>query len=93
MKIALDYDGTYTLDPKMWLMFINTCFQRNHDVRILTMRYPHEIATMDRELLETKIDVIFTSRRAKKSFAIDKGFNADIWIDDMPEFLFTDAGG
>ena len=92
MKIALDYDGTYTCDPKMWLMFIATCKQRNHEVKIVTMRYPHEITSMDRALLETNIDIIFTSRNAKKPFALSKGFNPDVWIDDMPEFLFNDAG-
>ena len=33
MRIALDYDGTYTADPDLWDKFINSCRDK-HDVWI-----------------------------------------------------------
>ena len=42
MKIALDYDDTYTQDPELWLRFVKDALERNHDVRVVTMRFPFE---------------------------------------------------
>ena len=80
MIIALDYDKTYTVDPELWISFIETAQSRGHDVKIVTMRYPEE--TID----NVPCDVVYTSRQAKR-----KCFSADIWIDDSPHWIFEDA--
>lgn len=79
MIIALDYDGTYTADPMLWLPFIAMALQRGHRVVCVTMRYPEEAIDMPCE-------VVYTSRKAK---AI--AFKADIWIDDNPKWLLSDS--
>ena len=83
MRIALDFDGTYTADPYLWDRFIEMCRDR-HDIWCVTMRYPHEEA-------EISIPVIYTSRKAKKIYCEEKGIHFDIWIDDCPEWLFKDG--
>ncbi len=75
MRIALDYDGTYTRDPELWNNFIEKAKERGHEVVCVTMRYPTESITVPME-------VIYTSRKAKMEHA-----KADIWIDDQPHFL------
>lgn len=81
MKIALDYDGTFTVDPVFWLAFIHAAQRRNHTVKIVTMRYPFE------PIDPVPCEVIYTGRKAKRAFWPE----AHIWIDDMPELLFKDC--
>ena len=87
MRIALDYDGTFTEDPDMWEDFIQACEIRGHSVSIVTMRYDHE----DEHLLDFKIPIIYTGRRAKKVFCNLNKIFFDVWIDDSPEWLFNDS--
>ena len=90
MKIALDYDDTYTQDPELWLRFVKDALERNHDVRVVTMRFPFEGIGMDPRLLEL-VPVIFTERCAKKRVCFLQGFVVDVWIDDRPDFVLGDA--
>ena len=39
MNIALDYDGTYNRDLKLWDEFIFNAVERGHDIRIVTFRH------------------------------------------------------
>ena len=80
MLIALDYDKTYTVDPRLWDRFIHDAKTNGHIVKIVTMRYPHEMIT------DAPCDVIYTSRQAKA-----KVFRADVWIDDSPHWVYQDA--
>ena len=77
MLIALDYDGTYTADPELWDGFIRSATERGHTVKILTMRFPHE------PIENPPCEVVYTSRQPKYNH-----IPADIYIDDMPQFLF-----
>lgn len=79
MKYALDYDGTYTACPALWDGFIRAAEQLGHEVVCVTMRYPSEPISMP-------CRVIYTSRQAKA-----KHFDADVWIDDQPHWLFRDS--
>lgn len=80
MKIALDYDGTYTEDKELGRDFILMAQRRGHEVTIVTMRHAHEAIT------DAPCDVIYTSRQAKGKSCV-----ADIWIDDNPHWIFDDA--
>lgn len=84
MKIALDYDGTYTADPELWDLFIKNAHRRGHTVTIVTMR--HSI-----EKVHVMIDCIYTGRKAKKTYCENKNIKFDIWIDDNPEWLLVDS--
>ncbi len=79
MNISLDYDGTYSVDPVMWDEFIEIAKKHGHSVTCVTMRYPSE---------EVKIpcEVVYTSRNPKRDY-----FQADVWIDDMPQAVFYGA--
>ena len=41
MKIALDYDKTFTTDMRMWRAFIDLAKAYGHEVVCVTMRHPH----------------------------------------------------
>lgn len=87
MLIALDHDGTYTVDPDLWLMFVATAKQRGHQVFLVTMRYPHEMVDVDMRLLKLVDKTIPTSRAIKRPFLEGMGHRVDVWIDDSPEFI------
>lgn len=38
MKIALDYDETFTADPELWKPFVAHCKARLHEVKFVTAR-------------------------------------------------------
>jgi len=84
MKIALDYDGTYTANRYLWDKFADVCQYHEVELFIVTMRYPHEEITAD-------LPIIYTSRKAKKIYCEEKGIYFDIWIDDNPEWLFKNG--
>lgn len=90
MIIALDYDGTYTADPELWLKFVKDALCKGHSVLCVTMRYPHEGATMD-ERLKALIPIHFTSRQAKLAFMMDKQIIPTVWIDDNPGWIFHNS--
>ena len=93
MKIALDYDQTYSLDPWFWNQFIFLCECSGHDVRIVTIRDP-KLDRIDKlQELEKKVQVIYTNGVAKKWFLshFGEGFTPDIWIDDKPESILNNS--
>lgn len=82
MRIALDYDGTYTRDPKAWDKVISIFQEMGHQIECVTMRYPSEPIDMP-------IQIIYTSRQAKMKATQDNPY--DIWIDDNPAWIMTNA--
>lgn len=91
MNLSLDYDGTYTRDPALWDAVIKAFRMRGHKVFVITMRYESQGAYV-KEDLQGKVDKIyFTGHKAKQKFILEKGINIDVWIDDMPFFIYMDA--
>jgi hydroxymethylpyrimidine pyrophosphatase-like HAD family hydrolase len=89
--IALDYDGTYTEDSDLWREFITQARGRGHRVVCVTMRYEHESEQVVRQLAGRVDHIIFTGRRAKKPHMELLGLVPDVWIEDAPHWVFTDA--
>ena len=93
MKIALDYDNTYTLEPVFWLAFVMTAEMFGHEVRIVTIRDERYDRTEPLAQLERSLPVIYTRGVAKKWFLthFGEGFTPDIWIDDKPETILANS--
>lgn len=84
MRISVDYDKTYSADPKLFDEFIAIAKRRGHDVVCMTMRRPEEA-------IEMPCQVIYTSRRAKVLYAAEHSIKIDIWVDDAPHWLLSDG--
>ncbi len=85
MKIALDYDETFTAAPILWKMFIEFATQYGHDIKFVTYRdsrYNNDDICAD--AYDCKIDIIFTNGVQKQHV-----YQADIWIDDSPETVVS----
>ena len=91
MNLSLDYDNTYTRDPEFWDMFIMNAVQRGHKVYCVTMRTPAEGEEVRRDLSQKVEAIHFTSRRNKHDFMFDQKISIDVWIDDMPFFIYYNA--
>lgn len=90
MKIALDYDDTYTKDPDFWDQVIFLAKECHHKVYVVTNRLGEE---EDDEVLNIPIDVnriFFTEGSAKRKFMEDEGIEIDVWIDDEPRYIEED---
>ena len=91
MNIALDYDNTYTRDPILWNVFVANAIGLGHKVYCVTMRSPEEGLQVFHDLSGKVDGIFFTNRRAKKDFMFEQGISIDVWIDDMPFFIYSDA--
>lgn len=93
MKIALDYDGTYTLDPEFWNAVMARAKYNGHDVRIVTARDERFDRTPALIELEERVEVIYCRGVAKKWYLSHNGgdFQPDVWIDDKPESILANS--
>lgn len=93
MNIALDYDGTYTEDPNLWLRFVLDAQACGHGVYVVTMRYPSECedGMFDHRLKALGVPVVSTSRQAKAAACEALGIEIHVWIDDHPRAVHEDA--
>lgn len=91
MNISLDYDNTYTRDPKFWNDFCAMATDNGHTVYCVTMRTPSEGADVIASLQYRVSAIFFTSRKNKKDYMFSVGISIDVWIDDMPWFITNDA--
>lgn len=86
MRIALDYDGTYSADPEFWNGFIVSAHHRGHEVVCVTRRHESQAITMP-------CAVHYTDYWAKVPFVEQLGIKIDIWIDDEPKWLLHNEYG
>jgi hypothetical protein len=89
MIIAIDYDDTYTHDPRLWLGFIRSAQAAGHRVVCATLRYEAEGGDMCAQL-RSAVQVFFTGRKAKAAFLKAQGVEPHIWIDDSPAWIVHD---
>jgi hypothetical protein len=94
LKIALDYDATYTLDPPFWDEVILLIKHFGHEVFLLTYRDERYDWTDEMTHLEEvmEIPVYCTRGVAKKWWAEHFGpGKVDVWFDDNPASVFQNS--
>jgi hypothetical protein len=85
MRIALDYDQTFTVDEFFWRQVVDLAKQRGHSVSFVTFRKEagnNLDIIADAENL--KIPIVFCNYKQKASVT-----EADVWIDDSPRYIPT----
>lgn len=88
MIIALDFDGTFTLDPSFWTAFIGVATVMGHEVICVTARpETEEWPDSDLDALPETVHVYKTRLRPKRAFMDEVGVPVDVWIDDAPEMI------
>lgn len=89
--MVLDYDDTFTRDPKGWMGVAELLKMAGHEVIGCTMRYPSESGGIDARYLATCSHVYFSRRKAKRAYLASLNIFPHVWIDDTPEFIHFDA--
>lgn len=89
MNIAIDFDGTWSLDPWFWNRFAVNCAYHKHNLSIITRRElpttPHEIAYFRSwNHIPKEVEIYYSCGQFKRLFAESIGLKIDIWIDDEP---------
>lgn len=91
MKIALDWDETWTRDGPFWATVVAIAHKAGHHVRIVTFRYPHHCQDIYHELEQyglAGVPIIATGHNQKRAYcAQQEDFLPDVWIDDTPEYI------
>lgn len=92
LKIAVDYDDTYTADPELWYDFMRTAQDRGHKVFICTYRDDRYDVDAELSYLEVQFEIVYTRGVAKKWWCEQFGpGEVDIWIDDKPERIYENS--
>lgn len=81
MRIAIDYDGTFTRDPDLWRGFIQSAEEAGHHVVCVTSRDTDQP-------VQIPCDVIYAGMQPKGPLMARMEMMPDIWIDDHPERIF-----
>ncbi len=84
LLIALDFDGTFTADPKFWLFFARDAVVHGHQVITVTHRRETFENAQAMRNLGVNWPIIFAFDKPKKLAAIEAGYAVDVWIDDNP---------
>jgi hypothetical protein len=81
MRIALDYDDTFTLDRTSWRKAVKI-LQMNPSTSVTFVTSRSKRGKNDDIIYDANamgIDIVFCDRKPKQEC-----FNADVWIDDTP---------
>lgn len=85
MRIAVDFDGTFTANESLWFSFIAGARATGHDVKFVTFRHADYTAGHIMEWAKRLgIEVIFTCHTQKAEYCEKIGWKPDIWVDDEP---------
>lgn len=86
MRIALDYDDTFTEDPTFWAEMVTLAKRRGHSVTFVTFRKEKHESYTNHDIEEDAqwlgIDIVYCNLKQKAT-----QFEADVWIDDSPHFI------
>ena len=90
LKIAIDFDSTFTADSQLWREFIISAQSRGHVVICVSARrndvnHWKELT----EALPDGVEILLSYGTPKRMYAEAFGHQVDIWIDDMPEAIPT----
>ena len=86
MKIALDYDDTFSKYPEFWSKVSTLAEISGHDIRIVTARH-HKL-----DKLNLDLPIIYCNGVAKAWWCHHyEDFDPDVWIDDKPKSVYENS--
>jgi hypothetical protein len=86
MLIAIDFDKTWTEDPRFWRALVLAAFAAGHSVVMVTGRkqWSDDMARAD---LPREMPIVYAGDHWKQRAAAAAGYKVDVWIDDMPGMI------
>lgn len=91
---GIDFDNTWSADPDLLALFVESLRTRGHSAVIVTGRSDVGMFGIEvqRAVESLGIPIVFAARRWKRAAALEEGFKVDIWMDDMPEYIGPQDG-
>ena len=91
LSIALDFDDTYTADPKTFENIIAVLQASGHKVTVVTLRDDQDRhSSMDYLKEEYNVNTVFCAGQSKERIVRELGLQINIWIDDNPRYITND---
>ena len=91
MRIALDFDGTYTADIPMWNEILAVMSAHGHEVVCVTSRRDIFVNHEAVEASGINIPIVYCNYNAKAEVMRKLGQPVDVWIDDHPHAIDPDG--
>ena len=97
MTISIDYDRTFTADPRLWGEFAKQSAAAGNRVVMVSRRPDTDenqaaMAEALGEYIEAFSDVLLVGETMKDEAAKAAGIEVDVWIDDSPQFIRSEDG-
>ncbi len=91
MRIAIDYDDTYTADPVTWCKVIRVLEEAGHKVVCVSSRFADydNFEELGRHI-PRNMNLVLCDHNAKAEVMANRGTLVDIWIDDNPNSIDPD---
>lgn len=91
LRIALDYDDTFSADKPMWANIVAFMKANGCDVRFVTSRFESTNKYSNEDILQDSdrinIPIIFCNGKSKQEVVDRVNFKVNIWIDDYPLWI------
>lgn len=89
MRLAVDFDNTWTADPALFAGFIALAVARGHQVCVVTGRAnTEEDRQTVRQFVPREIPVYYTGGAMKRWYMEQQAeLKVNVWIDDSPETI------
>lgn len=82
MRIAIDYDKTFSAAPQMWIEVVSTMRSYGHHVFLVTNRKADDPIPLKAK--QHFSGTFYAGPKFKREHMEKLGIKIDIWIDDMP---------
>lgn len=82
LRIALDYDDTFTSDIGLFKSFVKRALFKKHEVKFVTIRGAIGNTDIETHAKEMGIEVVYCDGKQKSHC-----YKADIWLDDSPVMI------
>lgn len=84
MIVSIDYDGTWSRDPRGFALLAQSFASRGHEVIVCTGRVTGH-KEVERECMPHVSAIVFAHPLTKRQACKKHGYQVDVWIDDKPE--------
>lgn len=81
MKVAIDFDNTFTANPNAWKKVIEILEASGATVICISSRFPNV------PIWGIPVPIYYSCGQLKWEFAHERGIEVDIWIDDIPSCI------
>lgn len=91
LTIGIDFDGTFGADPEMFAAWVEMLRSRGHRAVLVTARAGTAHDKAEVKPVVGGLPIVWAGSEWKRRAAARAGWVVDIWIDDLPEYVGTQA--